>query len=57
MTNLTARELMDTILRSLAETRARFRRSTLAPTDERTTLQPTQKEARSTDEAADLESR
>jgi hypothetical protein len=57
MTNLTARELMDTILRSLAETRAKLRGSTPAPADERTTLRPTQKEARSTDETADLESR
>jgi hypothetical protein len=57
MTNLTTRDLMDTILRSLAETRAKFRRSTPPPTDERTPLQPAQGEARSTDEAAHSESR
>jgi hypothetical protein len=51
MTNLTARELMDTILRSLAETRAKFKISQSSPSDERTTLQPTESDARSRDEA------
>jgi|307.fasta_scaffold116304_1 hypothetical protein len=46
MTDLTTRELMDTILRSLAETRAAFKKIVQPSTDDRTTLQPDQKEVR-----------
>ena len=53
MTDLTARELMDTILRSLAETRATFKKAAHPSTDNRAPLQPNQKEARP-DETVDL---
>jgi hypothetical protein len=56
MTDLTARELMDTILRSLAETRATFKKVAQPSADNRTTPQPDQKEARP-DETADLKNR
>ncbi|MGA7489366.1 MAG: hypothetical protein WBW74_20770 [Xanthobacteraceae bacterium] len=54
MTDLTARELMDTILRSLAATRANFMKTAPPPRGDHAQRE-TQKENRSTEEAADLE--
>jgi hypothetical protein len=42
MTDLTARELMDTILRSLAQTRATFKKTAQPSADNRATLAPDQ---------------
>jgi hypothetical protein len=53
MTDLTARELMDTILQSPARTRASFKKAAQPSADDRATLQRDQKEARS-DETVDL---
>jgi hypothetical protein len=55
MTDLTARELINTILRSLAETRATFKKA--ATNGDRPTLQPDSNGDRSADQAADLERR
>jgi hypothetical protein len=54
MTDLTARELMDTILRSLVQTRAAFKKAPQPSADDRATLAPDQKELRP-DETAELE--
>jgi hypothetical protein len=43
MTDLTARELLDTILRSWEATRTTFKKATRSTTDEGATLQPTEK--------------
>lgn len=56
MTDLTARELMDTILRSLAETRASFKK-TASPSRADHAQRETHEENRSTQEAADLKSK
>jgi hypothetical protein len=56
MTDLTARELIDTILRSLAATRASFKRPAPPPAADGVQRE-IEKEHRSADEAADLESR
>jgi hypothetical protein len=53
MTDLTARELMNTILRSLAETRATFRKTAEPSTDDSATLQPKKNEADPVSETAD----
>jgi hypothetical protein len=53
MTDLTTRELMDTILRSLAETRATFKKVAQPSTGNRAPLQTDQKEARP-DETVDV---
>jgi hypothetical protein len=53
MTDLTARELMDTILRSLVQTRAAFKKAPQPSADDRATLAPDQKELRP-DETAEL---
>jgi hypothetical protein len=53
MTDLTTRELMDTISRSPAETRATFKKVAQPSTDNRAPLQPVQKEARP-EETVDL---
>jgi len=53
MTELTARELMDTILRSLERTRATFKKTSQPSADDCAPLQPDQKEARP-DETVDL---
>jgi hypothetical protein len=55
MTDLTARELMDTILRSLAETRASFKK-TVPPSQGDQEKRETQKANRS-EEAANLENK
>jgi hypothetical protein len=58
MTDFTARELIDTILRSLAATRASFKKPAPAPPPAGDHVErETQEEHRSVDEAADLESR
>jgi hypothetical protein len=46
MTDLSGRELMDTILRSLAETRATFKKTPQPSADDHATLEPDQKEVR-----------
>jgi hypothetical protein len=56
MTDLTARELMDTILRSLAETRASFKKPAPPPHGDNAKHE-TQAEGRPTQEPADLENR
>lgn len=57
MTDLTARELLDTILRSWEATRATFKKATRPRTHDGTTLQPTEKDFDRVNEAADQERR
>ena len=53
MTDLTARELINTILRSLAATRATFKTATEPADEGHATLQPDSKDINSEDERAD----
>ncbi len=57
MTDLTARELIDTIKRSWLATRATFKKEARPPTEDRATLQPTEKEVGPIDEGADQQRR
>jgi hypothetical protein len=57
MTDLTARELINTILRSLAETRATFKKTAQPPSGEDTRRLGLQEEQRQMDEAANLKGR
>jgi hypothetical protein len=57
MTDLTARELINTILRSLAETRATFKKTSQPPSDKDTRRKSLQEEQHPMDEAADLKGR
>jgi hypothetical protein len=58
MTDLTARELIDTILRSLAATRATFKKNTTPPPDdERSSRQSVQKQLGAAEEAVDFKTR
>jgi hypothetical protein len=55
MTDLTARELIDTILRSLAATRATFKKKTTPPlADERSSRQSVQNQVGAAEEAVDF---
>jgi hypothetical protein len=57
MTDLTARELLDTILRSWAATRATFKITAYPPSDDDTRPQGLQEEERPMDETADMKGR
>jgi hypothetical protein len=56
VTDLTARELMDTILQSLARTRASFKKAAQPSADDHATLQPDQKKTRP-NKTVDLQNR
>jgi hypothetical protein len=53
MTDLTARELLDTILRSWMATRATFTKVARPPAEDGATLQPVEKEVGQVKEPAD----
>jgi len=53
MTNLTTRELLDTIIRSWRTTRAAFKKPTEPANEAHATLQPDSKDIHSEDERAD----
>jgi hypothetical protein len=57
MTDLTARELLDTILRSWMATRASFKKAARPPAGNEATLQPDEKEASPVNETADQDRR
>jgi hypothetical protein len=57
MTDLTARELLDTILRSWMATRASFKKGTRPPAEDGATLQPDENEVGPAKEKAHQERR
>jgi hypothetical protein len=57
MTDLTARELLDTILRSWMATRATFKKVARPPAEDEATLQPGEKEVGQVKEPADQDRR